>query len=78
MVKTRNECQLTDYMSSRGKTCICGLLRESIVPAKFLPVLLNTLLVQDETPNASVVVWVGKGARCASRDVTLHRLSAYS
>ena len=75
MVKTRNECQLTDYMSSRGKN---SLLRGSVVPTKFLLVLLNTLLVEDETSNALVVVWVGSGARCVSRDVALHRLSAYS
>ena len=37
----------------------------------------NTLLVE-ETPNALVVAWVGNGARCVSRDLTLHRLSAYS
>ena len=41
-------------------------------------VLLNTLGVEDETTNALVVVWFGNGARCVSRDVTLHRLSAYS
>ena len=64
MVKTGNECQLTDYMSSRGKNCYSGLLRESVVPAKFLLVLFNTLLVEDEASNALVVVWVGKGARC--------------
>ena len=78
MVKTGNECQLTDYMPSRGKNCFYGLLREGVVPAKFLLVLLNTLPVEDETSNALVVVWVGNGARCVSRDVTLHRLIAYS
>ena len=78
MVKTANECQLTHYMSSHGKSCYGGLLRGSVVPAKFLLVLLNTLLVEDETSNASVVVWSGNGARCVSRDVTLYRLSAYS
>ena len=64
-------------MSSRGKNCH-GSLRGSVVPTKFLLVLLNTLLVEDETSKAFVVVWVGNGARCVSRDVTLHRLSAYS
>ena len=78
MVKTGNECQHTDHMSSRGKNCHCSLLRGSVVPAKFLLVLLHTLLVEDETLNALVVVWVGNGARCGSRDLTLHRLSAYS
>ena len=65
-------------MSSRGKNCYDSLLRESVVPAKFLLVLLNTLPVEDETSNALVVVWVGNGARCVSQDVTLHRLSTYS
>ena len=78
MVKTGNECQLTDYMSSRGKNCYGSLLRGSLVPAKFLLVLLNTLLVEDGTSNALIVVWSGNGARCVSRDVTLHRLSAHS
>ena len=78
MVKTGNECQLTDCMSSRGKNCHGSLLRGSVVAAKFLQVLLDSFLVEDETSNALVVVWVGNGARCVSRDVTLHRLSAYS
>ena len=38
----------------------------------------HTLLVEDETSNAFVFVWVGNDARCVSRDVTLHRLSACS
>ena len=59
MVKTGNECQLTDYMSSRSKKCCGSLLRGSVVPIKFLLVLLNTLLVKDETSNALVVVWFG-------------------
>ena len=78
MVKTRNECLLGNYMSSRGKNCCGSLLRGSVVPAEFLLVLLNTLLVEDETSNALIVVRVGNGARCVSRDVTLHRLNAYS
>ena len=45
MVKTGNECLLGNYMSSRGKTCHGSLLRGSVVPTKFLLVLLNTLLV---------------------------------
>ena len=57
-------------MSSRGKNCYGSLLRGSVVPAKFLLLLLNTLPVEDETSNALVVVWVGNGV--------LHRLSAYS
>ena len=65
-------------MSSRGKNFYGSLLRGSVVTSKFLLVLLDTLLVEDETSNALVVVRVGNGARCVSRDVTLHRLSAYS
>ena len=41
--ETRNECQHTDYMSLRGKNRYGGLLRGSVVSAKFLLVLLNTL-----------------------------------
>ena len=41
MVKTGNECQRTDFMSSRGKNCSGSLLRGSVVPTKFLLVLLN-------------------------------------
>ena len=78
MVKTGNECLLGNYMSSRGKSCTGSLMRGSVVPTKFLLVLLNTLPLEDETCNALVVVWVGNGARCVSRDVRLHRLSAYS
>ena len=61
-----------------GKNCYGGLLRGSVVPAKFLLVLLNTFPIKYETSNALVVVWFGNGARCVSRDVTLHRLSALS
>ena len=74
MVKTGNDCLLGNYISSRGKNCYGSLLRGSVVPT----VLLDTLSVEDETPNALIVVWVGNGASCVSRDVTLHRLSAYS
>ena len=49
----------TDYMSLRGKNCYGGLLRGSVVPAKFLLVLLNTLPVEDETCNA---LWYGLGS----------------
>ena len=78
MVKTGIECLLGNCMSSRGKNCYGSLLRGSVVPAKFLLVLLNTLPVEDKTSNALVVVWVGNGARCVSRDVTVHRPSACS
>ena len=43
-------------------------MRGSVVPAMFLFVLLNTLLVEDETFNALVVVWFGNGARSVPRD----------
>ena len=78
MAKTRHECQLTDYISSRGKNCHGRLLRGSVVPTKFPLVLLKTFTVEGETSNVLVVVWFGNGTRCVSRDVTLHRLSAYS
>ena len=78
MVKTGNECLLGNYIPSRGKNCYGSLLHGSVVPTKFLLVLLDALLVGDQTSNALFVVWVGTGARCVSRDVTLHRLSAYS
>ena len=68
MAETGNECQLTDYMSSRGKNCCGGLLRGSVVPGKFLLVLLNTLLVEDETSNALVVVWERSTLRITGRD----------
>ena len=76
MVETGSECQFTDCMSSQGKNCCGGLLRGNVVPAKSLLVFLDKLSVVDETSNALAVVWVGNGARCVSRDVTLHRLSA--
>ena len=63
MVKIGNECQHIDCMSSRGKIWYGSLLRGSVVPTKFLLVLFDTLLVEDETSNALVVVWVGNGAR---------------
>ena len=50
-------------MLSHGKNGCGGLLRGSVVPAKFLFVLLNTLPVEDETSNALVVVWFRNGAR---------------
>ena len=78
IIETGNECLLGNYMSSGGENCHGGLLRGSVGPTKFLLVLLDTLPVEDETSNALVVIWVWNGARCVSRDVTLHRLIAYS
>ena len=52
MVKVGNECQLTAYMLLDGNLCYCGLLRGSVVPAKFLLVSLYTLPAEHETSNA--------------------------
>ena len=60
MVKAGNECQLTVYMSLHGNICYGGLLRGSVVPARFLHVSLNTLRAEHETSNALVVVWSGE------------------
>ena len=60
VVETGNDCQLTDYMSSRGKNCHGGLLRGSVVTAMFLLVSLSTLPAEHETSNVSVVVWSGE------------------
>ena len=46
MVQTGNECQHTDYVSSRGKNCCGSLLRGSVVPAKVLLVLLKSLVLR--------------------------------
>ena len=54
----------TVYMSSHGNLCYDGQSRGSVVPIKFLLVSVNTLLAEHETSNA--------------RNVTVHRLSAYS
>ena len=70
MVETGNECLLGNYMSLRCKNFYCSLFRGSVVPTKFLLVLLNTLHVEDETSNALVVVWVQKRStlRITGRD----------
>ena len=61
MVRARNECQPTTYMSSHNTFCFSSLLRESVVQAKFLLVpLLNTLLAEPESHNALVVIWSGE------------------
>ena len=58
MVETGNECQLTVYMSLHGNLCYGDLLRGSGVPAKFLPVSLNTLPAEHETSNVGCgMVW---------------------
>ena len=61
VVRARNECQPTAYMSSHGKFCHSSLLRENVVQAKFLLVsLLNTLLAEPESDNALVAIWSGE------------------
>ena len=45
MVKTGNDCQLTDYRSSRGKNCYGSLLRESVVPTKCLSIRARGMCV---------------------------------
>ena len=57
LVKAGNECQPTAHMSSHGNLYNGGLLRGSVVPVKFLLVLLNTLLAEPESHNALVVIW---------------------
>ena len=57
VIKTGNECQLQGCMLLPSKLCYGGLLDETVVPAKFLLVSLNTLPEEHETPNALVVVW---------------------
>ena len=56
MAKAGNECQPTVYMSLHGNIAI-GLLRGSVVPDKFLLMLLNTLLAEPEPSHALLVVW---------------------
>ena len=71
MVETGNECQLTDHMSSHGNNCYGGLLRGSVVAAKFLLVLHNCGRRDIQRVGCGMVY-------CVSRDVTLHRLTAYA
>ena len=57
-------------MSSRGKMCHGSLLRGSVVPTKFLLVLLNTLLVEDDTPTRWLcgLGWERSTLRITGRD----------
>ena len=57
MLKARNECLHTAYMSSHGKLRCDGLLRGSAIPVKFLLVSVNTLPAEHETSNALVGTW---------------------
>ena len=57
VIKTGNECELQNYMLLPSKLRYGGLLDETVVPAKFLLMSLNTLPEEHETPNALVVVW---------------------
>ena len=56
VIKNGSECQLQDYMLLPSKLCYGGLLDETVVPAKFLLVSLNTVLEEHETRNALIVV----------------------
>ena len=69
MVKTRDECQLTAYMSLDCNLSYDGQSYESVVPVKFLFVLLD-MCDEHETYNALVVVWSGRRStlRTAKRD----------
>ena len=58
MVKTRDECQLTAYVSLDGNLCYDGQSYGSVVPDKFL--LLLDMSDEHETSNALVVVWSGR------------------
>ena len=71
MVETGNECEHAAYMSSHGKLCYCGLFRGSVVPAKFLFGLFDTLPAEHETSNALVGLWSGERStmRTAERDM---------
>ena len=68
-MQTRDECQLTAYMSLHGNLCYDSLLRRSVVPVKFLLVSFNLSDVH-ETYNALVVVWSGRRStlRTANHD----------
>ena len=44
-------------MSSHGNLCYDGVLRESVIPDKFLLVSVNTLPAEHETSNALVGIW---------------------
>ena len=57
MAKAGNECQPTVYMSLHGNIAIVVCLRGSVVPDKFLLMLLNTLLTEPEPSHALLVVW---------------------
>ena len=72
MVETGNECQHTAYMSPHVKLYCGGLMHGSVVPAKFLLVLLNTLPPEHETSNALVGLWSGERSRMRTteRDTT--------
>ena len=78
MVETGNECQHTAYMSPRVKLHYGGLMRGSVVPAKFLLCCLTRCLRNMRHPTRWLGYRLGNGARCVPRNVTRHRLSAHS
>ena len=71
MVGTGNECEHAAYLLSHGKLCYGGLLHGSVVPAKFLFGLFDTLHAEHETSNALVGLWSGERStmRTTERDM---------
>ena len=78
MVTARNECQHTAHMSSHCDLCFDGLLRGSVIPVKFLLVSSTRCLRNMRLPTRWLGYGLRTGARRASRNVTVHRLSAHS
>ena len=78
MVKTWNECQHADYMSVHGKKSIA---RKCCSKPSFFWCCCSTRCLQSLSSTRWLWYGLGNGARGArrvSRDVTPHRLNAYS
>ena len=78
VVQAGNECQLTAYMSLHGNLCYGGLLRGCVVQPSFSLRRLTRCLRNMRHPTRWLWYGRGNGARCVSRKVTQHRVSAYS
>ena len=79
MVETGNECLLGNlHVVHAVRISMAVCCAEVLVQPNFFWCCLTRCLWKTRPSNALVVVWVGNGAPCVSRDVTLHRLSAYS
>ena len=78
MVKVRNECQFTAYMSLHGNLAFAVCCAEVLFHPSFSLCRLTHCLRNMRHPTC--LFWYGleSGARCVSRNVTRHRLSAYS